>query len=56
LKADFDAGDASGNFPGDKGFAALGGFMVEQDAVAGINTVGFSIVDAYPIGVKLATP
>jgi hypothetical protein len=52
LKADFNAGYTSGNFSGDKGFATLRGFMIEQDAVAGKKTVGFSIVDAYPVSMK----
>ena len=43
---------ATRDLAGDKGFAAPGAFVIKQDAVAGIDTLGLAVVDAGPIGVQ----
>ena len=30
--------------------------MIEEDSIAGMDTVGFTVVDNYPIGVQLCYP
>ncbi len=49
LKPELDPGEATGDLAADKGFAADGAFVVEEDAVAGVHAVGFAIVDADPV-------
>ncbi len=39
LKSQPDAGQSAGDLAGDEGLAAQGGFMVEQNAIATINTI-----------------
>jgi len=51
LLAGEDAGEGAGDFAGDEGFAPAGGFVVEEDAVAGEEVVGFAVVDGLPVGV-----
>ena len=53
LEPQGDAGQRPGDFAGDKGFPADRGFMVEQNAVARIDAVGFPKVDADPEGIQL---
>ena len=53
LEAGLDAGEAAGDLAGDEGLAAQGGLVVEEDAVAGVDTVGLAVVDADPVGVHL---
>jgi hypothetical protein len=53
LCAEVDAGDGAGDLAGDEGFAAQGRFMVEQNAVAGVHSVGFAVVDGDPVAVDL---
>ena len=53
LRAEVDAGDGAGDLAGDEGFAADRRFVVEQDAVAGVEAVGFAVVDGDPVGVDL---
>lgn len=48
-----DVGEAAGDLAGDEGFATARAFMVEQDAVAGVEAVGFAVVDGDPVGVHL---
>ncbi|GAR17435.1 hypothetical protein NGUA05_03531 [Salmonella enterica] len=47
-----DIGDGAGDLTGDEGFAATRGLMVKQNAVTGVNTVGFTVVDGDPVGVQ----
>lgn len=44
---------SAGDFAGDKGFAPDRGFVVEENAVAGIHVIRFSIIYCDPIGVQL---
>jgi hypothetical protein len=53
LQAELDAGDGAGDLAGDEGFAAHRAFVVEQDAVAGVDAVGLAVVDGDPVGVEL---
>ncbi len=53
LKPQADPGQSTGDFPGDKGFSAQGEFMVEQDAVAGVDAVGLPVVYTDPVGIEL---
>jgi hypothetical protein len=53
LEPQADAGQRPGDFAGDKGFPADRGFMVEQNAVARIDAIGFPVVDADPEGIEL---
>ena len=53
LEAELDAGDGAGDFAGDEGFAAARGFVVEQDAVAGVQAVAFAVIDRGPVGEDL---
>jgi hypothetical protein len=48
-----DVGQAAGDLAGDEGFAAARAFVVEQDAVAGIQAVGLAVVHGDPVGVEL---
>lgn len=53
FEAEGDVGEATGDLAGDEGFATARGFVIEEDAVAGIEPVGFAIVDGDPVGVEL---
>ena len=53
LQSQLDARQCTGYFPGNKRLSAGWRFVVEQNAVACIYTVGFTIIDRNPIGVKL---
>lgn len=41
LQSERNAGKVAGDLPGDEGFAAHRAFVVEQDAIAGIDTLAF---------------
>ena len=53
LQAQLDARQGAGDLAGDEGFTADGAFVVEQDAVAGVDAVGLAVVDGDPVGVEL---
>lgn len=53
LQAQGDACDGAGDLAGNEGFAAQGAFVVEEDAVAGVDAVGLPVVDGDPVRVKL---
>jgi hypothetical protein len=53
LQALADIGQPPGDLAGDEGFAAAGGFMVEEDTVAGEHPVGFAVIDRDPVGIQL---
>lgn len=53
LQAEGYFGHCPGYFPGYKGFASEGAFVVEEDAIAGKHVVGFAVVDGHPVGVEL---
>ena len=53
MQAELDSCERAGDFAGDEGFATDGAFMVEQDAVAGVDAIGFAVVDGDPVGVEL---
>eukprot|EP01022_Parablepharisma_sp_SALTPOND_P036279 TRINITY_DN9838_c0_g1_i1.p1 TRINITY_DN9838_c0_g1~~TRINITY_DN9838_c0_g1_i1.p1 ORF type:complete len:1069 (-),score=237.17 TRINITY_DN9838_c0_g1_i1:780-3986(-) len=53
LQAQLDARQGTGDLAGDEGFAAARRFVVEQDAVAGIDAVGFTVVDHDPVAIHL---
>ena len=46
-------GDAAGDLAGDEGAAAAGRFVVEEDAVAGEEAVGFAVLDGHLVGEDL---
>src|SRR6202158_2227311 len=48
-----DSGDAARNLAGNESLAADRAFMIEQDAVRGIDAVGFAVVYRDPVAVKL---
>ena len=52
LQPELDPRERTGDLAGDEGFAADGALVVEQDAVAGIHAVGFTVVDGDPVGVE----
>ena len=52
LQAGLDARQGTGNFPADKGFTPDRRLMVEQDSVAGIDSIGFAIINRYPVGIQ----
>lgn len=52
LKAKGDTGDSAGDLAGDEGFTAQRGFVVKEDTVAGVDAVGFAIVDGDPVAVE----
>jgi hypothetical protein len=53
LQAKENPGHGAGDLAGDKGLAAQGRLVVEEDAVAGIHAVGLAVVDRDPVGVEL---
>ncbi|EXI76370.1 MAG: hypothetical protein AW07_00315 [Candidatus Accumulibacter sp. SK-11] len=53
LQAECDAGDGTGDLARDEGLAAHRTLVIEEDAVAGIDAVGFAVVDGDPVGVEL---
>ena len=52
LKAQFDSRQGTGDLSGHERLPTDWGFMIEQDAITGIQSVGFPIVDSDPIGIK----
>src|SRR5580704_8241762 len=53
LQTGLDASDAARDLAGHEGLAADRAFMIEQDAVRGIDAVGLAVVDRDPVAVKL---
>ena len=53
LETEKDPGQGPGDLPGNKGLTAQGRFMIEQDAVAGIDAIGLAVVHHDPVGVHL---
>ena len=53
IQALADVGEAAGDLAGDEGFATARAFVIEEDTVAGIEAVGFAVVDGDPVGVEL---
>ncbi len=47
-----DIGNRAGDFAGHEGFATTRRFMVEQNAVTGVDAVGFAVVNGDPVGVQ----
>ncbi|MOA16296.1 hypothetical protein D3C78_1365020 [compost metagenome] len=52
LKALGDVRDRTGDFAGYEGFATAWGFVVEQNTVTRIHTVGFTVVHGDPVRVQ----
>ena len=48
-----DVGQAACDLACDKGLTTPGALMVEENAVAGVDAVGFAVVDRDPVGVHL---
>ncbi len=46
-------GNGLGDLAGHKDFAASRAFVIEQDAVRGMETIGFAIIHGNPIGIEL---
>ena len=44
LESHFDAGGGTGDFAGYKGFTAPGRFVIEHNAVAGMQLVGLAVI------------
>ncbi len=55
LETEFDPGRRPGDLPGDKGLSAAGGFVVEEDPVAGENPVGVPVIADDIVGVNLGS-
>ena len=53
LLAGFDRRYRARNLARDEGLATDRAFVIEQDAVRGVNSVGFPVIDGDPISVKL---
>ena len=53
LQAEFDSGQGTGDFSGDKGFSAHRAFVVEEDAIAGVEAIGLTVVHDNPVTVHL---
>src|SRR5256885_825677 len=53
LHSEFDAGEAARDLARDEDLAADRRFVVEEDAVAGIEAVGLAVVDRDPVRVEL---
>src|SRR4051794_31665473 len=53
LQTHFDAREAASDLAGYKGLAAHRRLVVEEDADAGEDSVGFAIVHTYPVGIEL---
>ena len=51
--AEFYFCEAVGDFSRDKCFATARGFVIEQDAVAGMQAIGFAVVLHDPVAVEL---
>ncbi|THU44176.1 hypothetical protein C4D60_Mb02t04650 [Musa balbisiana] len=49
LKAEADTADGAGDLAGDEVLATAGALVVEQDAVAGEQAVGLTVVDGVPV-------
>ena len=52
-QAELDAGDGAGDLARDEGLAAQRAFVVEQDAVRGVQAIGLAIVHHHPVGIEL---
>ena len=53
LHVELDGSNRSGDLAGDEGLAANGALVIEQDAIAGEQTIAFPIVSRDPVGVEL---
>src|SRR5579875_3677988 len=53
LQTALDGRDRAGDLAGDEGFAPHGRFVVEEDAVRGVQPVGLAVIDGDPVGVEL---
>ena len=56
LQARLDPGKSAGDLAGDEGFPADRRFVVEEDAVAGEEPVGFAVVHGDPVAIELGHP
>lgn len=52
LQAKLDARQGAGDLAGHERLAADRGFVIEQDAVAGVHAVGLAVVDCDPVGIQ----
>src|SRR5436190_13944643 len=50
LEPGLDMRDSTGDLASDEGFATARRFMIEKNAVAGVQIVGLSIIYSYPEG------
>jgi hypothetical protein len=53
LQAAMNARDRHGDFTGNKGFTAAWGFVIEKNAIGGMQRIGFTVVASDPVGVQL---
>ncbi len=53
LQAELDPRQCTSDLAGNKGFATDRAFVIEKDAVAGIDAVGFTVIHGDPVGIKL---
>src|SRR5262249_21217460 len=51
-----DMGYGAGDLPSYEGLPPARGFVVKQDAVTRMQSVGFTVIDRDPVGVKLGAP
>ena len=52
MQAKFNTSKCSGDLTSDEGFTTSGAFMVEEDTITGVNTIGFTVVDGNPVGIE----
>jgi hypothetical protein len=48
-----DPGEGAGDLAGDEGLTAAGRFVIEENAVAGMHLVAFTVIDGHPVAVEL---
>src|SRR5690606_39495837 len=53
LQAEFDASGGAGDLAGDEGFAAAGRLVIEENAAAGVQSVGLAVVHRQPVRIHL---
>lgn len=53
VESSLNTGNSAGDFPGHERLAAAGRLVVEKDAVASEESVGFPVIDRHPVGENL---
>src|SRR5208337_124362 len=53
LKSQMDCRDRTGDFSRDKGFGPGRTFMIEQDSIRSVQSIGFAVIDRDPVSIEL---